>query len=705
VSGAAQQPHYQSLYRACIKEAALAGGELMRLTLARALGELPARAAALADPVDRNLLVEALAVLREQQQALADAFPQVLLAEFAHAIADDRASPLGFDALPLLRDEQLQENADLVQAAQELEQAVRPQLERFESALAAAQLTPAGGLHRHPLRPEVYARSVYRLARQSPVSPGVRRRWLRHLPPLMAPGLARTYERIAQRLPPVEGGDAGASGAPQVEDREARTARQQATQLTIRELRNLLAGEAAGEGDSPLVVFADTDTGFSDTVPAALQMLQEMRKVDQLLLQLRQRQAAMPGQGADSLTAFREALQREAKRPAQSLGLEVVHLLVDNLASDPRLLPPVREIVRELEPPLLRLALVDPRFFSDRNHPARQLLEQLTQRSLAWSSEADEGFAAFLDGLQQATEALMDSGGTGPDTFEIALSALRESWDDGRPRVRRHRERAVRALLRAEQRNLLAERLARQILERPDAAGAPREALAFLTGPWAQVMAQARLSDTTGAEDPGSAGWVVQTVLWSVQPALAARVVGHHRMLVGRIDEGLASIDHPVADTDRWQNLLSALRDLALSAATGTAVRASEPQPPPAAVNTWLAPMEVHESSFVADSAFLLAPGATQADALPAQDLEVGAFVDFDVAGGWQRWQLTWTSPHGLLLMFTNASGATRSMTRRKLNALMAQGGSRLVSAHPVVDGALDAVARAAWRNTADPAA
>jgi hypothetical protein len=50
--------------------------------------------------------------------------------------------------------------------------------------------------------------------------------------------------------------------------------------------------------------------------------------------------------------------------------------------------------------------------------------------------------------------------------------------------------------------------------------------------------------------------------------------------------------------------------------------------------------------------------------------------------------------------MFTHASGSTRSMTRRKLDGMLGQGSLRLVSAHPVVDGALDAVARAAWRNS-----
>lgn len=686
--GTQQQPHYQALYRACIKEAAMAGAALMQAMLARALRELPDKAARIDDVVERNLLLEAVTVLREQQPTLANAFPQTLLAEFAQAIAGGRSTTLGFDSLSLLGDEQLQENADLVRAAKVLEAAVQPQLGNFEAALAAAELTPAGGLHRHPLRPEVYVRSIYRLARQSPVSGAVRRRWLRYLPPLMAPELAEGYAGLAKRFVPKD------AALEESDGHVAQDARDRATQLTIRELRKLLAGDPGEGGDEAVVVFADSD--FSHTVPAALEMVQDMRKVDQLVQQLRQRQAAMPGRERDTLAAFREALRQEARRPAQVLGLEVVHLMVAHLADDPRLLPAVRQVVRELEPAFLRLALVDPRFFSDREHPARQLLEELTQRSLAWSTAEEPGFAIFMDALQQATEALLDTRASGPETFEIALAALQEAWDEAQPKGRRNRERAVRALLRAEQRNLLAGRIGQQVLERPDAAGAPPEALAFLTGPWAQVMAQARLADASGAEDPGGYGWVVHSVLWSVQPALAARVASQQRMLKSRIDEGLASIDYMPADAQRWHNLLAALRDLALSSATGNALRAGEPEAAPEKVDTWLAPLEMHESGFVPDAS---AAPVTGPDTLPPQELEVGAYVD-QLGEQWERWQLTWASPHGLLFMFTHSSGTTRSMTRRKLHQMMAQGTLRLVSAHPVVDAALDSVAHAAWRNS-----
>lgn len=689
--GAPRQPQHQASYRACIKDAALAGAALLQATLARARAELPAVAAALDDVVERNLLFEALDVLREREAALAEAFPQALLAEFAQAIAGERVSSLSFESLPLLVDEQLQDNADMVRAVGELEAAVRPQLAQLEATLAQLQLTPQGAAQRHPLRPEVYVRSIRRLARQTPAAPAVRRRWLRYLPPLMAPELAQLYEGTAQRLQP----DRAAAAPGEVPADTSQAARDRATQLTIRELRKLLAGEP-GEGAAAAATTGFAETEFSHTVPAALEMVQDLRKVDQLLLQLRQRQAALPAQGQDSLARFRAALRQEAKRPAQALGLEVVHLMLEQLADDPRLLPPVREVVRELEPPLLRLALADPRFFSDRAHPARQLLEQVTQRSLAWTAPDQPGFVAFMDGLQQATEALLDARVGGPEAFEVALQALQEAWDEAQPRGRRNRERAVRALMRAEQRNLLASRIGQQVLERPDAAAAPPEALAFLTGPWAQVMAQARLTDTGGAEDPGGHGWVIPTVLWGVQPALAARVAQQQALLAERIRAGLTGIDHLPADTQRWLNLLAALHELALSA-TGAHERPAESAPDK--VDTWLAPLEIHESGYLPEQPIPLGASPWEPDTLPPQDMAIGAFVDLH-GEGWERWQLSWSSPHGLLFMFTHASGATRSMTRRKLQQMLAEGSLRLVSAHPVVDGALDAVAQAAWRNS-----
>src|SRR6185312_10597900 len=124
--------------------------------------------------------------------------------------------------------------------------------------------------------------------------------------------------------------------------------------------------------------------------------------------------------------------------------------------------------------------------------------------------------------LRQAVDVLRSTHFPGGEPFDFALRTLEDAWGDVQQRDRHHREKAVRALLNAEQRNLLAEKIAKGLRERPDLDSASAEMIAFVTGPWTQVIAQARLADTTGSHDPGGYTSILTDLIWSVQP----RVVG-----------------------------------------------------------------------------------------------------------------------------------------------------------------------------------
>jgi dihydroxyacetone kinase DhaKLM complex PTS-EIIA-like component DhaM len=63
---------------------------------------------------------------------------------------------------------------------------------------------------------------------------------------------------------------------------------------------------------------------------------------------------------------------------------------------------------------------------------------------------------------------------------------------------------------------------------------------------------------------------------------------------------------------------------------------------------------------------------------------------------------LTWASPHGTLFLFTSAYGTSQSMTRRSRDKMVAAGSLRLIAGQPVVEGALNAVAQIAMRNSVD---
>jgi hypothetical protein len=100
----------------------------------------------------------------------------------------------------------------------------------------------------------------------------------------------------------------------------------------------------------------------------------------------------------------------------------------------------------------------------------------------------------------------------------------------------------------------------------------------------------------------------------------------------------------------------------------------------------------------IAPDLLIVSEPATMADG----DLPLGSWVEIWTNEQWMRTQLTWASPHGTLYLFTGVFGTTQSMTRRSRDKLLASGKLRLISGQAVVDGALDAVAQAALRNSVD---
>src|SRR5690606_15744841 len=91
----------------------------------------------------------------------------------------------------------------------------------------------------------------------------------------------------------------------------------------------------------------------------------------------------------------------------RTLAAEVVTFMLKRIHEDKRLMPSVRQVLLDMKPALLQLARSDPRFFADRQNPARRLLDTVTARSLAFASEQDPGYEPFarqVRGIQRALE-------------------------------------------------------------------------------------------------------------------------------------------------------------------------------------------------------------------------------------------------------------------------------------------------------------
>ena len=777
-----QAQAYAGIYQATLQQAARSGGQIMVKLIAAARRDLKERLAQVRGLSERDYLEIAGVLLDKNAKHLAEEYPPALTDAFHRVDTGEVFAPSGltnvqFDKLELMDSDQVDESVELARSQQTVLLAADVALNELNTYVSAALGLASVQADRNPLRPEVFVRTLQSLLSKLDIPTEVRKDWLRPMSVALGPELHVLYQVLSRQFRDSgisavgyavvrnSGGTSGAAAATQGDaaanadlsgdpqgivpsthaQQTALAGQQRQTVLTLDRLRRLLAGELQ-EGPVDLAAFSQqfshqfdqasdrfgpvVEADFEVTVPAAFHVLQEMDQLDQVVQRIGLRQqlpATDIGLQPGSLPAVREQLRRSSSGVGQALSLEVVEMMVDNIARDPRLLDPVRHVIRNMEPALLRLALVDPRFFSDKQHPARRLLQEVTHRSLAFDAVDTAGFNGFLEPLHRLLGPLATQAIEGAEPFEQVLAELLGHWE-----ASAHRDgldQAVKVLEHAEQRSLLAEKAAEWIASMPDTARVPVAVQDFLRGPWSQVIAQARLADQTGDADPGKYRELVAALLWSAQPEITRRNIAKLTRLVsnllGKLREGLALIEYPSVKTSEFFEVLMKLHQQAfrpvsekLDSPPTEGLRSSLLGPD----EPWLAPSEAKLSGFMelsdaiaqlpaasktAKSAEIRAADAPVTGELTPQaladavlSLNVGSWVEVRINTSWIRSQLSWASPQGTLFLFTNAYGQTQSMTKRSRDRMLATGAMRVVSAAPMVDGALDAVAQSALMNS-----
>ena len=212
------------------------------------------------------------------------------------------------------------------------------------------------------------------------------------------------------------------------------------------------------------------------------------------------------------------------------------------------------------------------------------------------------------------------------DRFSGLLQGFNRSQTEAMaPEQVQARGLAVKTLVRVEQRNLLAERVAAEFRSRNDFTRSPGVVRRFLTGPWAQVVAQARLevSNATGMDTSEVPALrytdILPDLLWSSQLALASlnrpRLVKIIPGVLRTLREGLDSIDYPREQAESFFQALMGLHEAAYK------TQRSEPAPhedPPSVQHElddepWMQRTEARDSCLMDDL-----PRDTQISTQPA---------------------------------------------------------------------------------------
>ena len=491
-----------------------------------------------------------------QREAVKLSFSHHLRECVYQGLGADAQAPqmMRFEDLKLFEEEDLDESIEVARALQEMSAQVDeivPHLDSLMSSLLG-WITVQSSIN--PLRPEMFARALRECIAEQTNDVEIRAALLSSIANRLGVLLRKLYVELIAWLKSCGVEAAGTVQPGQVQTSVAKPSAAGSmgnsvarTLLTLDRLRRLLSGELDSDARKP--------QDFLHTVPASVVALQDMRQVEAMVQRL-ETKARKSAENPSADDARKKAAARlalaDGKNLGKQLGEEVVRLMLDNLIQDERLLAGVRGHLQTLEPLLMGIAKVDGRFFSDKQHAARQFLDKVTNRSLAFATERDAGYAQFVKSIEKSIASLhkkTSQADNASQAFSDVLQQMEKQWEhlDAEDKVRR--EEAARALMHAEQRNMLAQYLAQEFRTNAEGVDVPRAVVDFVCGPWSQAVAESQLRCTDGTSDPQGYHELVAELYWSVQPRVAKRnrkrLVQIIPGMLGKLRHGLHLIEFP----------------------------------------------------------------------------------------------------------------------------------------------------------------
>jgi Protein of unknown function (DUF1631) len=488
-----------------------------------------------------------------------------------------------FEDLKLFEEEDLDASIEVASAMQEITSQtdeLTPTLDALVSSLLG-WITVQSQIN--PLRPEMFTRALRDCITDQVSDADIRCAILGHAAARMGLLLNKFYTDLCQWLKSC--GVEEASAAQPTNLPAAAKANPSSlsnsvarTLLTLDKLRRLLSGELDGD--------TRRAQDFLHTVPASVVALQDMRQVEAMVQRLEKK--AEKAKSDPLLDAKRKAAQarmalKDGRELGKQLGEEVVRLMLDNLLQDDRLMPRVREHLEELEPLLMQIAQEDGRFFSDKQHAARQFLDAVTNRSLGFSNEREEGYEPFLQSVEQSIAMLHKKTAAGEAVqlaFSDVMDRLAALWAKLDVEENMRRQEAARALLHAEQRNTIAQYVAQEFRDQAKGIDVPQIVLDFVCGPWAHAVAESQLRCTDGRTDPQGYQGLVTELFWSVQASKAKRnrkrLVQLIPGMLAKLRQGLVIIEFPPERITDFFSELIELHEVALEGGRQQAAAAAK---------------------------------------------------------------------------------------------------------------------------------
>ncbi|RNF28077.1 hypothetical protein NM04_25095 [Massilia aurea] len=449
------------------------------------------------------------------------------------------------------------------------------------------------------------------------------------------------------------------------------------------------AGATAGPAAHPTTVYASGGAGSAALPASSAQPLIDL---------LARVGVAAPdaAPGILVLPGLRASLPQGALSRADETTLDLLSRVFGSVLQDDGVAPETRELIGHLQLPVLRTALRDRSFFFQEAHPARRMLDLLSQAG--WERPLDQDDPVYR-AMHRSVERVR--GQVDPE-FDAAVADLEAGLA-----ARDHIEEAAMAApiaqaMRSEKR-AAAERSARRAVALRMAGEQLIPAVSgFLEGRWSAALALAYTIEDSRPGAVDNATRTMEDLIWSVKPKATQE---QRKALIARLPALLASLNNWL-DATRWQDAERLQFFATLAECHASIVRAPIELLPERQLELALEAAQqdalrrvAQEQEEEREQARLQAEQAQAAASDPAAaalaGLERGMRLELSEAHIVRRVRLAWVSPLRTLYIFSGAGRQEAfSLPAARLAELLREGAMRVVAAEGVVGRILSAAVK-----------
>ncbi|WNO09638.1 DUF1631 domain-containing protein [Teredinibacter sp. KSP-S5-2] len=367
-----------------------------------------------------------------------------------------------------------------------------------------------------------------------------------------------------------------------------------------------LSSDAAGQV-SPEVLNALRgmfgDQIMNHVAPQPVQALEGSELLN--LLSFAQRLPVSPIAASEGMSV-RELLGDIQKRRGVSASIgkmddEVINLvtmLFDFILEDRDLAPPMKALITRLQIPIIKVALVDKTFFTKGGHPARRLLNEMSNAAVGWQGDKD-GDNGRKDPLyrkmDEIVRSLLDDFDSDVTIFNELLAEFTSFVDKEKRRIAVLERRTLDAedgKAKAEvARNLVAVEIELRTINE---VAMPEVVLKLINEAWSNVMFVTGLKYGYDSKEWNDTLTTLEHLVWSVRVPRTdeqrKKLIQLVPSLLKRLRAGLDTISY---NPFEMSTLLKSLENVHLSCIRGRAPESKPVEAKPAIAQSQIAPAGV----------------------------------------------------------------------------------------------------------------